>query len=185
MSARELKSVAWSCLALNNLPGDQTALQRWLDDQSAAYRLSYALVHADDGVIWGRFSEGHWSWSSDAFPAVSPKLRWITLQQLRLFGPRAEVFVWLDEAGLKGRLIQDEKTGSQKCFDEAQLLWGKPDGAARGGFQLMREGAQGLLHAPPAEIARAGRLMTRNYIDYDVDGCVFVKASRLFVKEEK
>jgi len=184
VNGRELKSVAWRCVALDDLPGDQTALQGWLDAQATAYGLNYALVHADDGVIWGRFSEGHWRWSSEAFPEVSPKLRWVTLQQLRLFGPRAEVFVWRDDSQLKGRLIQDEETGAQECFDEAQLLWGRPHGEARNGFQMMREGAQGLLHAPPAEIAKKGRLATRNYIDYDADHCARVKASRLVVEQE-
>lgn len=185
MSVRELKQVVWKCEELTDLPRDQAALERWLEEQATAHDLTYALIHADDGVIWGKFANGRWSWSADVFPDISPKLSRITLQQARLFGPEAEVFIWRDEGALKGRVIQDGALGEQEYFCEAQLLWGKPDGEARQGFQLMREGAQGLLHAPPAAIAAQGRLVTRNYIAYDDEGCAYVKASRLVIEQEK
>lgn len=185
MSNRQLKQIAWHCEALNSMPTDQTTLVRWLGEQAASHSLTCALIHADDGVIWGRFADGRWLWSSDPFPDISPKLNFSTLQQVRLFGPTAEVFIWRDGSSLKGRLIQDDSSGNQECFDEPQLLWGKPDDEARNGFRLMGEGAQGLLHAPPTEIATKGRLMTRNYIDYDPDGCARVKASRLVTEQEK
>jgi CRISPR-associated protein (TIGR03984 family) len=170
---------------LEGLPADQAGLESWLIHQAKENNLTYALVHADDGVIWGRFTDGRWSWSSDSFSDVSPKLSWVALQQMRVFGPKAEVFIWREAGVFRGRLIQEDGSGEQKYFDEAQLLWGKPDGEARDGFRLMREGAQGLLHAPPVEIATRGRLMTRNYIDYDQDGCALVKASRLVAEQER
>jgi len=184
VSARELKSVAWSCRALDDLPGDQAALQRWLDAQATAHQLNYALVHADDGVIWGRFEKGAWLWSCNAFPEISPPLRWDTLQQARLFGSTSEVFVWRENGALRGRVIVDSDAGERECFDEPQLLWGRREGDSKDGFELMREGAQGLLHAPPAQIARASALMTRNYIDYDEDGHAVVTASRLVARQE-
>lgn len=185
MSVREIKRVTWTAESLGDLPADQAALVAWLKQRAMEDDLTYALIHADDGVIWGKFEHGRWSWSSDAFPEVSPKLQWITLQQARLFGLAAEVFIWRDEGALKGRVIRDDMSGTQECFDEPQLLWGEPDGEARQGFQLMREGAQGLLHAPPAAIAAQGRLVTRNYIAYDDEGCAYVKASRLVIEREK
>lgn len=185
MSAREIKQVTWKAEPLGDLPSDQVALLAWLERRATADNLAYALIHADDGVIWGKFEDGRWSWSSDAFPDVSPTLNAITLQQARLFGLKAEVFLWRDARTLKGRVIRDDLLGDQECFDEPQLLWGKPDGETRQGFQLMREGAQGLLHAPPAAIAAQGRLVTRNYIAYDDEGCAYVKASRLVIEQEK
>jgi CRISPR-associated protein (TIGR03984 family) len=149
---------------------------------------AFALAHADDGVIWGRFDQGQWAWSSGIAPA-SPKLHAITLQQLRLFGANGELFLWRSGAGFVGRTIEDNVGESIDWFDEEHLLWGKADGQTTIAFQLMREGAQGLLHAPPTEIAAKGKLITRNYIDYDADGdydadsCAYVKASRLVVKE--
>lgn len=84
-------------------------------------------------------------------------------------------------------MIQDGTGEKVEYFDEVQLLWGsrnQPEGQPINGFQLMREGAQGLLHAPPVAVARAGKLMTRNYIDFDGDGCAYVKASRLVAVSE-
>lgn len=185
MSVREIKRVTWTAESLGDLPADQAALVAWLKQRAMEDALTYALIHADDGVIWGKFEDGRWSWSSDAFPDISPALNAVTLQQARIFGPNVEVFIWRDAGALTGRMIRDDMSGEQECFDEPQLLWGKRDGEARQGFQLMREGAQGLLHAPPAAIATQGRLVTRNYIAYDDEGCAYVKASRLVIEREK
>jgi CRISPR-associated protein (TIGR03984 family) len=183
MSTRKLRQVTWHSQSLTVLPASDEQMTIWLNGQAAEHKLQYALVHADDGVIWGTYDSGSWKWSGDHFEDVSPKLRALTVQQARMFGPSAEVLVWRDGDAFRGRAITDAVGGSQECFDETQVLWGKPDGDAKDGFMLMREGAQGLLHAPPVAIAQAGKLVTRNYIDYDADGCAFVKASRLVANE--
>lgn len=177
-----VQSVTVTLLSLNTVPSSNAALLPWLEQQACAYALTYALVHADDGVIWGMHDSNGWRWSGDdaAFPSVSPTLRWDTIQQLRLFGESAEVLLWREGSMLQGRLITDVASqGDPNCFDEQHLLWGRPQGAIRHGFHLMREGAQGLLHAPPQAIAQTGAFIARNYIAYDDDGCAYVLTSRL------
>lgn len=164
----------WKCEPVTARPTPAT-FDAWLAGQT---NYAFALAHANDGVIWGRFDNNQWMWSSGIAPA-SPQLRASALQQLRLFGASGELFLWRSGARFAGRTIEDGAGEGVECFDEAQLLWGKPHGDARSGFQLMREGAQGMLHAPPEAIAREGKLMTRNYIGYDEDGCALVIASRL------
>ena len=179
MSARVQKKTAWSSETVPDLPTNDETLQQWLVTQATTHELRYALTHADDGVIWGQYDDGVWSWSSSYIPRVSPTLLFSTLQQLRLFGANAEVFVWREGTALNGRLITD-KAGDKVCFDEAQLMWGMPLGEPQSNFQLMREGAQGLLHAPPtALISDPPQLMTRNYVEFDTNSSAFVCASRL------
>lgn len=169
---------------LDHVP-DATGAAIWLVEKAKKHKLVYALAHADDGVMWGRFSGSAWAWSGDVFKSVSPPLNWDRLLDMRLFGSTAEVFVWRAESGLKGRLITEEAGGeaqSLEYFDEPQLLWGYADRNSVvdiSGFAVMREGSQGLSHAPPTEIAKEGRIWTRNYIGYDSDNCAYVKVSRL------
>ena len=170
----------WTCNPPDEIP-TVGLFDEWLAKQTG---YTFALAHADDGVIWGRFDGGKWVWSS-GIVATSPKLRAATLQQLRLFSASGELLLWRSGPDFAGRMIQDDVGVQIESFDEDQLVWGSPDGESKNGFQLMREGAQGLLHAPPDEIAKQGKLTTRNYIGYDDDGCVFVKASRLTWKEDK
>jgi len=174
---------------LDDVP-DATGAVIWLVNMAEEHKLVYALAHADDGVMWGRFSGSAWAWSGDVFKSVSPPLNWDRLLDMRLFGSTAEVFVWREESGLKGRLITEEVGGEEKpleYFDEPQLLWGYADRNSvvdTSGFALMREGSQGLVHAPPTEIATEGRIWNRNYIGYDPDNCADVKASRLMTAKQ-
>ncbi len=174
---RALKQIETTFTLLTEIPTEQAAFDHWLVEQAQIHGLTYALAHADDGVIWGHFA-ADWHWSSEAFNQVSPPFRLLTLQQLRLFGADAELFVWRTSAGWAGRVIVEHIGEVCDCFDEPQYLWGT-EGEARDGFVLMREGQQGLLHTPPAPIAHMGQLRTRTYFGYDKDGCVKVIASRL------
>ncbi len=179
MSARVQKKIGWRSQNISELPATDTTLREWLITQGNVQHLRYALAHADDGVIWGQFDNGAWTWSSGYIPRISPTLQLSTIQQLRLFGANAELFVWREGIALYGRLITDG-VGEAICFDEAQLIWGLPDGTPQGNFQRLSEGAQGLLHAPPvALITNLPQLMTRNYIDFDNDNNAVVVASRL------
>lgn len=180
MTDRNLKRVRWSALPIASPPPEQANFVAWLSAQAAQNELRFALVHADDGVIWGRFSGGAWEWSSGVAPD-SPALNVALLHQARLFGPRAELFIWRKNAALTGRLITDalDKDAPGLCLDEDHILWGGKGNSASTNFLHLTEGSQGLSHAPPAEIAADGLLTTRNYIDFDQDGCAHVKASRL------
>lgn len=184
MAKRILRQVEYSSAPLQNLPGDDAGLKDWLDQLATGHGLRYALIHADDGVIWGEHGNAGWAWSGGEQAVLSPPLRRQTILQMRIFGEQSEALAWREGPALKGRIITDRivKKG-QPCFDEQQILWGRPEGEKEGEamtrFTVMREGQQAMLHAPPAAIAKAGALVTRNYIGYDDDGCAFVKASRL------
>jgi CRISPR-associated protein (TIGR03984 family) len=178
---RALKRIETTFTPLTEIPTGQAAFDHWLVEQAQTHGLKYALAHADDGVIWGHFA-ADWHWSSGAFNQVSPPFRIITLQQLRLFGAEAELFVWRTSAGWAGRVIVDRVGISCDYFDEPQYPWGRPEGEMRDGFVLMREGQQGLLHTPPIPIAQMGQLQTRTYFNYDEDGCVKIIASRLWAQ---
>lgn len=199
MSQRSLQSVLWSCAPTGDVPVEDAAFTQWIIDQARRYNLQYALVYADDGVIWGFFDNGRWSWSSDAFSNVSPPLRLLTLQQARLFGPTAEMLIWRESHQMRGRVLVEGAGDEGTFFDEAYLLWGyraRRHGQEQNGFRLMQEGAQdlrhappmqegthGLRHAPPIAIAEQGKLWLRNYVAFDDDGCAYVQKDRLVVRE--
>jgi CRISPR-associated protein (TIGR03984 family) len=154
--------------------------EAWLLDLARTHNWSYALAHADDGVIWGELRNGGWVWSPSAFPGRSPlTFRAQTLRELRCFGERSELFVWRTGTGFAGRIAEDGDGGSH--FDEAVLLWGtEPETRAeRDGFLLMVHGQQGIRHMPPTSIADSGRLTFRHYLAEDANGCLQTVASRL------
>lgn len=188
MSQRAWQPVLWSCAPVGDLPVEDATFTQWIIDQAHRYHLRYALIYADDGVVWGFFTDGRWFWSSDsnAFPNVSPPLRLLTLQQARLFGPAAEMLIWHEGHQVQGRVLVEGAGNEGTFFDEAYLLWGyrnRGHGQERSGFLLMQEGAQGLRHAPPMAIAKEGALWIRKYVAFDDDGCAYVRTSRLVARE--
>lgn len=191
----------------------------WLEKQAKEHHLSYLLAHATDGAIWGRVAENGALYSShqarkDSEPGNSdwdkyriktaqnslPRLRIETLQQARLFGAGAELFIWRDGDGdWNGRLLRDVADGEtpdwSESFDEPQLLWGTHGTQLEHGFTLLEDGAQGLYHAVPlalklneqanGELKQSVRLNIRHYLAYDEQGQAYVAVSRLVeVKEE-
>ncbi len=77
----------------------------WLG-QRMTEGMPWLLVHADDGVIWGkRMEDGQLALSSDVFdsqaqyPAIAVELRGPTIQQARIFGEAGELLVWRTEDG--------------------------------------------------------------------------------------
>jgi CRISPR-associated protein (TIGR03984 family) len=167
-------------LAVNEIPSGEQSFLQWLRDQASLLDLSFALAYMEDGIIWGWF-DGSWHWSGEVFANVSPSFRLLTLQQVRLFGPQAELLVWRTVDQLCARVIKDGVGDPIESFDESYLLWGKPVSASVEGFTLMKERAQGLRHTPPAAIAKTGQLQVRHYLHTDEDGCLLVVSSRLVV----
>ncbi|HXK43686.1 MAG TPA: CRISPR-associated protein Csx19 [Anaerolineae bacterium] len=158
-----------------------TELRQWLAAQTQPYGLNCLLAHADDGVIWGQVRDGGWHLSGDAFPAISPPLRAVTLQQVRLFGPTAELLLWKDGTGWRARLIRDDAGESGEYYDESHLLWGDKEEEPRDGFVLVRQGKEGLRHAPPLlqGAPLPARLQVRHYLAYDLDGQAYIAYGRL------
>ncbi|MGC8779808.1 MAG: type III-D CRISPR-associated protein Csx19 [Anaerolineae bacterium] len=160
--------------------------RRWLAEHMSADR-PWLLVHADDGVIWGRREpDGGLLLSSDIFdlksryPAIAVELRAATVQQCRIFGKGGEILIWREGPQFRGRIIHDGDTKKLDSWDEQHLLWGNPL-EEREGFSLLEEGRQGPQHAVPIVVPRTRRaaLTVRHYVEQDDRGQAVVVLSRL------
>lgn len=187
------------------LPGTTLAgalrayLARRLQDQNLVKRLFgyqdgqksvQSRIFVDNGVIWGTFTPDGLVLSSDVYPQLSPEPLLITLQQARLFGPLAELFICSVGGTLKASLLQGHDPLAQQqpmlYFNDRQLLWGseivKPYQSA---FTLVQEGECGFPQALPLEITESqlagarATLAVRRYIDYSPNNRAYVKYSRL------
>lgn len=200
------------CLKEPEPVGELRDPHAWLAQKAQVYGLTHLLAHADDGVIWGRLdANGRLVTSHDALHNTQaqndrdrrrieaakrslPPLRPETLQQARLFGEQAELFIWRDGDGAwRGRLLRETADGENpnwsESFDEPQLLWGTHGTPLEDGFTLLEDGAQGLYHAVPLQVAlveasegrlkQSVRLNIRHYLDYDEQGQAYVAVSRL------
>lgn len=208
---RKLKQQTAVSQPIRNFDGiDNLAV--WLTQQVEARKLplpAYLLAHATDGVIWGRLDQNGLFTSHDALNKADPKGDWDThrvetakanlpslqvktLQQLRLFNEKAELFVWRDgDEGWNGRWLKNvDKDGKwSDCFDEPQLLWGTHGTHLPDDFTLLQDGARGLYHAVPVkaalvkeadgELKQSVALMIRHYLDDDEYGQVYTAVSRL------
>jgi CRISPR-associated protein (TIGR03984 family) len=158
----------------------------WFVRQAKAHNLRWLLAHADDGVIWGEVRGEQLALSGDVFDQISPKLQALTLQQARLFSPQAELYLWRTTEGFTARLLTDVESNESGCLEESYLLWGNRLEEEKEGFFSLREGKQGLRHAPPIEPRKKKdneikrlQFIVRHYLDYDDDGQAYIKVSRL------
>ena len=173
---------------------DDANLKTWLLKQASDHKLRYLLAHADDGVIWGYFSESKLAIAHDIFSQFPklpqfPELRLSTLQQCRIFGVNSEVLLWRVGKEWRSRVISDPPTEKQNpdIIIEAQVLWGT-QGDVKEGFTLLSDGQQELYHAVPLvdiqfddakKLKRPARLKVKHYIEYDDDGLARLGLSRL------
>lgn len=171
---------------VENLEGFEQDIRSWLAQHMSA-EMPWLLVHADDGVIWGRWEpDGNVRLSSDVFkdtkkyPAIAVALQPTTVQQCRVFGRSGEVLIWREGMQFRGRIMEDDDTASEDRWDEVHLLWGSPV-EVRDGFSLLREGRQGPQHAVPIVVPQARRaaLTVRHYVQPDRYGQAVVVLSRL------
>jgi CRISPR-associated protein (TIGR03984 family) len=113
-------------ISLGSIPDHFADEGKWLvtcaTDHLGAANVSYALIHLDDGVLWGRVegdklivpSQGDWT----------PKLRSVTAQQCRLFGDKGELFIWREsESRWRGRIVIEEDENYDPII-EPQILNG-------------------------------------------------------------
>lgn len=155
----------------------------WLVTQ-AKPEMRWVLAHTDEGVVWGVIEKDALQTSSKLFAGVEAQLQTPTLQQVRLFGPAGEIFVWREtETSFRARRIMDGATSSLNCIEDRQWLWGTPIGEINAAgdnvlvqnadFMLLHEGKQGLRHAPPVGhlgLTANDRVMltVRHYIQTDL-----------------
>lgn len=174
---------------------DALAWLRWVtgeDEPPAQAReqeLKWLLAHCLDGVTWGYSGEAGWRLGCRAFPEISPEPRRDTLLELRLFGPRAEVLLWSDPQGLRGRILEEddpaEEGGPLAPAEEALILLGDRPLDRREGFTRLRA-RTGAEQVVPVEVeiedleAHRWRLELRHYFHREPDtGAVRVAVSRL------
>lgn len=156
----------------------------WFASQ-AQPNVTFFLAHADDGVIWGEVRDGELVLAAEAFHEIKHiqvLLRAATLQQARLFGPAGELRVWRTSNGFTACLIQDGDTPLEQIIPECQWLWGDKSEGEANGFTLLREGQQGMLHAPPITGLGANQrvaLQVKHFIEFDDDGQARIRLSRL------
>ena len=135
--------------------------RQWFVQEGNTRGLCHFLAHDHDGVIWGYIQNNELKLSGAAFSEVAVPLRPKALQQARLFGKVGELLIWREEVGWNGRFLND--SNEDILGDEVHRLWGTasdPPGP-QGGFTLMRDGVQGLLHAPPLTLPRDARAVER------------------------
>jgi len=165
-------------------PNDVQTVQEWIEAQvGVSTDIFYLLVHADDGVIWGKVEAGKLLTAPET--EFSPILRLEMVQNARLFNHFGEVLLWRDGEGVfYARAIIEGEGNSTKYFDENQILWGNQIEAHDEIFTQISDGAQGLRHIVPltgfyTEGRRPLRLAVRHYLTEDECGFVHVAYSRL------
>lgn len=154
---------------------------KWFQAEAQTYDLKWLLVHADDGVIWGKMQNGQLQLSSGIY---GPMLRSITIQTAYLFSESGELLLW--KAGnmrWKSRVLKEGVGTEVECYNEERLLWGDTIEKDEKGFILLCQGSEGLRHALPLETKTKTichpKLKVRHFLDYDDDGQAYIKFSRL------
>lgn len=167
MLQREIRTqLAKVEILANKLNDDQLGnVHNWLCTQAQKYHLCWLLVHADDGVIWGRMDGQSLITSYEVTKGQEAgkfcaKLNNQTLQQARMFGPEAEIFLWRNSDNInncwQARIILDvfnpNDANWEEAFDEDYLLVGTYCKPLNRNFTLLEDGLQGLTHVVPINI---------------------------------
>jgi CRISPR-associated protein (TIGR03984 family) len=99
----------------------------WLANRAAGFSTSgqsvFALIHMDDGVLWGRVENGQVITppSND----WTPQLRSRTIQQCRVFGTKGELFIWREADNTwRGREVIEDDDFTDEPIRESQILFG-------------------------------------------------------------
>jgi len=173
----------------------------WLAQQTADLVTTdqplYALIHLDDGVLWGRVENGKLVVPLPTDCDWVPQLRTLTIQQCRLFSRKGELFIWrIAEGQWRGRKLLDVQGVEYSKIEESQLLIGNeivakpPDDFNKiirnlpDDFMAIREKSTGLRQVVPLTATiddddRRLALVVRHYLSEDADGQANIKCSRL------
>jgi CRISPR-associated protein (TIGR03984 family) len=167
------------------LPETKFDLYMWLE-QNPPTAPVYLLIHALDGVNWGRIDENGIKISHDVDRNIAPPLHPKTLQQVRIFNDSAEILLWRVGQHWQQRILIeiDLPADSQPmAFDETHLLWGTAAERQVDGFTLLADGAQGLRHIVPyiphILLNQRLALQVRHYLEKYDNGIQYIAYSRL------
>lgn len=150
--------------------------------------VSYALIHADDGVLWGLVNSNQLSRPSPS--DWSPELRTTTIQQCRIFGTKGELFIWREAEGQwLGRVVIEDANVTYEQIEEAQIMYGSRAGSSQSvpaGFTPIFEVTTGIRQIVPVTITQdqfdKGQrvvLNVKHYLSADQEGQAIIKLSRL------
>lgn len=169
----------------------------WLVENTAELlesdKIGYVLIHADDGVLWGRIEDGRLvTPSRDEWV---PELRSKTVQQCRVFGSKGELFIWRESEGIwNGRLLIEDGTAYRSKERRAILYGSRIDShPAPQGFVSVIELGVGMRQIVPVEVPPEAlkdderdfkedwrvALTVVEYSSEDDDGQVMIVCSRL------
>jgi len=166
-------------------------------DHLGAGGASYALIHLDDGVLWGRV-DGDKLTTPDP-SEWTPKLRTVTVQQCRVFGDKGELFIWREAEGRwRGRVVIEGGATDVAMFEEPQILYGDmahdgterhelPPPPKKSGFTAIYEfkkgtGIRQIVPIEAADVLKKDErviLTVRHYLTRDNDGQARFFCSRL------
>lgn len=175
----------------------------WLLESAAELvefnKVGYMLIHADDGVLWGRIDSGQLVTPRVSDPSQpdewTPNLRSITIQQCRVFSRRGELFIWREAEGVwKGRLLI-ENGGAYRPREKKAILYGSRIVACPvpQGFTAIIEPGVGMRQIVPLQVPEDALkedhrdfkddwrvvLTAVEYLSEDEDGQVMIICSRL------
>lgn len=123
----------------------------WLTQKAKNDQHKYLLAFCDEGVIWGYVRDHQIVFPNER--SRQPLFQEITLQEVRLFGEKGELYLWKTEDGFSARSIQLTSAGQSTSWtyqhDEGYYLWGTEGEDIGNGFTYLKEGAQGMRHAVP------------------------------------
>lgn len=177
---------------LEKIPADFAADKgQWLVETAAGFlgagNVKYALIHADDGVLWGLVT-GNQLIIPDSSD-WTPPLRSITIQQCRIFGDKGELFIWREaEDQWRGRVVIEDTNVAYEKIEEAQILYGNQVNslqAAPAGFTPIFEKTTGIRQIVPIAITqdqfekKRVTLIVRHYLAADQEGQAIIPLSRL------
>ena len=170
-------------------------IEAWLAQQAAglasAAQPVFMLIHADDGVIWGRIDNGTLVYPKPS--AWTPKLLSLTVQQCRLFGDLGELFIWREAENVwRGRRLVDVPGVDYELIIERPYLVGDRvynSLPVPNNFTPIIEITTGMRQIVPCSVtpnkngeiipAQRPRLTVLHYLHEDEDGQALIKCSRL------
>jgi CRISPR-associated protein (TIGR03984 family) len=165
---------------------------RWLVERAAGLfgvdGTKYALIHADDGVLWAIVNGNDLLYPTQS--NWTPQLRSKTIQQCRIFGTTGELFIWREgEHQWRGRVVLEEPGAEYELIEEAQILYGDRvhlSQPAPPGFTAIYEATTGMRQIVPglvttSDFTRGCRmtLAVTHYLTADSHGQAGIYCSRL------
>ncbi len=161
---------------------------QWVQDTARDHQCKWGFLIADDQVGFCAFDENRWVIQEKTKELFSPE-KFARIQQLYLFGPSSQVFLWREGgADFKASLIREikeldaENSLDPAYMDETYYFWGSAQAEqAPENFTRLAEKERGFSFDIPIVIPanRQAGFGVRHYFREDEDGQVTIAYSRL------